>query len=120
VRVQPRTLLQGIPGVEVRDVPEPEICCGSAGIYNMLEPQAATQLRDRKVANIMSTNPDAIVSSNPGCLLQIATGFDKAGRHVPVMHMIELLDRSIALGRSQSPVSESRTTRHIAEPAARR
>ena len=100
VRVQPRTLLQGIPGVEVQEVAESEICCGSAGIYNMLEPEAAMQLRDRKVANIMRTEPDAIVSSNPGCLLQIATGFDKAGRHVPVMHLIELLDRSIAIGKS--------------------
>jgi glycolate oxidase iron-sulfur subunit len=102
VRVPPRRLLQGIPGVEVRDVAEAEICCGSAGIYNMLEPEAANQLRDRKVANIMRTEPDVIVSSNPGCLLQIATGFDKAGRHVPVMHMIELLDRSIAEGRRPS------------------
>jgi glycolate oxidase iron-sulfur subunit len=101
VRVPPRRLLQGIPGVEVRDVAESEICCGSAGIYNMLEPEAAGELRDRKVANIMRTEPDVIVSSNPGCLLQIATGFDKAGRHVPVMHLIELLDRSIAEGRQQ-------------------
>jgi glycolate oxidase iron-sulfur subunit len=99
VRVPPRRLLQGIPGVELRDVAESEICCGSAGIYNMLEPEAATQLRDRKVANIMRTEPDVIVSSNPGCLLQIATGFDKAGRHVPVMHLIELLDRSISEGK---------------------
>jgi glycolate oxidase iron-sulfur subunit len=112
VRVQPRTLLQGIPGVEVRDVAESEICCGSAGIYNMLEPEAATQLRDRKVANIMRTEPDAIVSSNPGCLLQIATGFDKAGRHVPVMHLIELLDRSIAIAKS--PSTQSSTNHPIA------
>ena len=116
VRVQPRTLLQGIPGVEVREVAESEICCGSAGIYNMLEPEAATQLRDRKVANIMRTEPDAILSSNPGCLLQIATGFDKAGRHVPVMHLVELLDRSIAIGKSpitQSPITQSSSNHPI-------
>ncbi len=101
VRVPPRRLLQGIPGVEVREVAESEICCGSAGIYNMLEPEAATQLRDRKVANILRTEPDVIVSSNPGCILQIASGFDNAGRHVPVMHLIEILDRSIAEGRQQ-------------------
>ena len=99
VRVPPRRLLQGIPGVEVREVAESEICCGSAGIYNLLEPDAANQLRDRKVQNIMRTEPDAIVSSNPGCLLQIATGFEKAGRAVPIMHLVELLDRSIAEGR---------------------
>jgi glycolate oxidase iron-sulfur subunit len=112
VRVQPRRLLQGIPGVEVRDVVESEICCGSAGIYNMLEPEAANELRDRKVAHIMRTEPDVIVSSNPGCLLQIATGFDKAGRHVPVMHLIELLDRSIAIAKS--PVTQSPATHPIA------
>ena len=101
-RVPPRQLLQGIPGVELREIAESEICCGSAGIYNMLEPEAATQLRDRKVANILRTEPDVLVSSNPGCLLQIATGFERAGRHVPVMHLIELLDRSITAARQTS------------------
>jgi glycolate oxidase iron-sulfur subunit len=100
VRVPPRRLLEGIPGVELRDVPEPEICCGSAGIYNMLEPEAAAQLRDRKVENIMRTEPDLIVSSNPGCLLQITDGLRTAGRRVPVLHLVELLDRSITGGRT--------------------
>jgi glycolate oxidase iron-sulfur subunit len=100
VRVQPRRLLQGIPGVEVREIPESEICCGSAGIYNLLEPEPASELRDRKVRNILGTEADAIVSANPGCLLQIATGLDEAGRRLPVMHLIELLDRSIRQGRT--------------------
>jgi glycolate oxidase iron-sulfur subunit len=99
VRVPPRQLLRGIPGVEVREVAKSEICCGSAGIYNLLEPDAASQLRDRKVQNIMRTEPDVIVSSNPGCLMQIAAGFEEAGRSVPIMHLVELLDRSIAEGR---------------------
>jgi len=102
VRVPPRRLLQAIPGIEVRDVAESEICCGSAGIYNLLEPEPARQLRDRKVANILRTEPDAVVSSNPGCLLQIATGFDAAHRHIRVMHLVEVLDRSIAEGRRQA------------------
>ena len=109
VRSQPRRLLQQIPGVEVREVPESEICCGSAGIYNLLEPEAATQLRDRKVQNILRTEPDVIVSANPGCLLQIATGLPRNGskasgpaaRPIPVMHLVQLLDRSINEGRSQ-------------------
>lgn len=101
VRMPPRRLLQAIPGVELREIAESEICCGSAGIYNLLEPEAANQLRDRKVQNIMRTDADVIVSSNPGCLLQIATGFEDAGRAIPIMHLVELLDRSITEGRDQ-------------------
>ena len=95
VRAQPRHLLQSIPGVELREIPESEICCGSAGIYNMLEPDAATQLRDRKVGNILKTDAEAIVSGNPGCLLQIATGLESAGRPMRIMHLVEVLDASI-------------------------
>jgi glycolate oxidase iron-sulfur subunit len=95
VRAQPRRLLQGIPGIDVREIAESEICCGSAGIYNLLEPEAATELRDRKVQNIMRTEADVIVSGNPGCLLQIATGLDAAGRPLRIMHLIEVLDQSI-------------------------
>lgn len=101
IRAQPRQLLKGIPGLELREIAESELCCGSAGIYNLLEPDAASQLRDRKIQNIMRTEPDLLVSSNPGCLLQIATGFEKAGRQVPIMHLVQLLDRSIQAGRQQ-------------------
>lgn len=96
VRAQPRRLLQAIPGVEVREIAESEICCGSAGIYNLLEPEAATELRDRKVKNIIRTEADVIVSGNPGCLLQIATGMEAAGRPIRIMHLVEVLDQSIS------------------------
>jgi glycolate oxidase iron-sulfur subunit len=99
VRAAPRLLLQQIPGVEVREIAESEICCGSAGIYNMLEPEAATQLRDRKVQNILKTDAEAIVSGNPGCLLQIATGLEAAGRPMRIMHLVEVIDQSITAGR---------------------
>jgi len=95
VRAQPRQLLRAIPGVEVREIPESEICCGSAGIYNLLEPDPATQLRDRKAQNIISTGAEAIVSGNPGCLLQIANGLEAAGKPLKIMHLVEVLDRSI-------------------------
>ena len=95
VRAQPRRLLQSIPGVEVREIPESEICCGSAGIYNLLEPEAAAALRDRKVRNILRTDAEVIVSGNPGCLLQIATGLEAAGKPKPILHLVEVLDRSI-------------------------
>jgi glycolate oxidase iron-sulfur subunit len=99
VRAQPRRLLQDIPGVEVREIGESEICCGSAGIYNLLEPEAATALRDRKVQNILKTDAEAIISSNPGCLLQIATGLEAAGRPLRIMHLVEVLDQSIREGQ---------------------
>jgi glycolate oxidase iron-sulfur subunit len=99
VRVQPRQLLKGIPGVDVREIGESEICCGSAGIYNLLEPEAATELRDRKVQNILKTGADVIVSGNPGCLLQIATGLEAAGRPMRIMHLVEVVDQSITEGR---------------------
>jgi glycolate oxidase iron-sulfur subunit len=99
VRVQPRRLLQQIPGVDVCEIAESEICCGSAGIYNMLQPVAAAELRDRKVQNIIKTEAQAVVSSNPGCLLQIATGLESAGRPLPIMHLIEVIDRSIHEGQ---------------------
>ena len=99
VRAQPRQLLKAIPGVEVHEIGESEICCGSAGIYNMLEPEAATQLRDRKVQNILKTGADVIVSGNPGCLLQIATGLEAAGRPLRIMHLVEVIDQSINEGR---------------------
>ena len=95
VRLQPRRLLQAIPGVVVREIPEAEICCGSAGIYNLLEPEPATELRDRKVQNILKTDAEAIVSGNPGCLLQIATGLDAAGKPLRIMHLVEVIDQSI-------------------------
>ena len=104
VRAQPRRLLQTIPGVEILEIPESDICCGSAGIYNLVEPEPATALRDRKVAHLVRTAPDVLVSSNPGCLLQIGAGLDAAGRRIPVMHLVELLDRSIAAARTTAPI----------------
>ena len=92
IRSEPRQMLQAIPGLEVIEIPESEICCGSAGIYNLVEPEAAAELGRRKARNIASTHPGAIATSNAGCLLQI-------GKHMtapaPVFHPIELVDASI-------------------------
>jgi glycolate oxidase iron-sulfur subunit len=74
-------------GFVVKDVPESHLCCGSAGTYNILQPDIATRLRDRKVANIASVKPDMIAAGNIGCMMQIASGTS-----VPVVHTIELLD----------------------------
>jgi glycolate oxidase iron-sulfur subunit len=91
----PRRVLAAIPGVTVHDVAEPEVCCGSAGIYNLLEPDAAGELRDRKVAHLRAVDPDVVVSGNPGCLMQIASGLETAGRSIPTRHLIEVVDASI-------------------------
>ncbi len=95
IRTQPRNLLKTIPGLELVEIPEAAICCGSAGIYNLVEPGPAQELADRKVRNIIASGAEALVSGNPGCTLQIASGLERAGRSLPVMHTIELLDRSI-------------------------
>ncbi len=95
VRLQPRQVLKSIPQVEVLEVPDSAICCGSAGIYNLVEPGPAQELGDRKVQNCLSTNADVIVSSNPGCLLQIRAGLDRVGCKQPVLHLVELLDASL-------------------------
>jgi glycolate oxidase iron-sulfur subunit len=74
-------------GFKVRDIPEGHLCCGSAGTYNILEPEIAVRLRDRKIANILQTAPDMIATGNIGCIAQIA-----GGTSIPVLHTIELLD----------------------------
>jgi glycolate oxidase iron-sulfur subunit len=95
IKLQPRQVLATIPALEVVEVPEAAICCGSAGIYNLVEPQAAGELGERKARDVASTAPDAVVSSNPGCLLQIRAAMERLGNPVPTYHMVELLDASI-------------------------
>jgi len=86
IREQPKRLLKQA-GFIVLDPPEGHLCCGSAGTYNLLQPEIARKLRDRKVANIDATSPDIIAAGNIGCLTQIASGTT-----LPVAHTVELLD----------------------------
>jgi glycolate oxidase iron-sulfur subunit len=83
---EPRKLLRAA-GFTVVEVPEGHLCCGSAGTYNILEPEIAAELRDRKVANIRSIRPDLVATGNIGCITQLASGMD-----IPVAHTVELLD----------------------------
>ena len=92
IRTQPRDVLRSIPGVTLTELPEAEICCGSAGIYNMLQPEAAGDLGRRKADNIRGTGADVLVTANPGCLLQIRKYL--AGE-LPMLHPVQLLDASI-------------------------
>jgi glycolate oxidase iron-sulfur subunit len=91
---EPRRLLQQIPGLELVSFPEADWCCGSAGIYNLTQPEMSRQLLDRKMRHIAAVDPDVIASGNPGCLLQLGWGVKRAGLQAEVVHPIELLDRA--------------------------
>jgi glycolate oxidase iron-sulfur subunit len=99
IRAQPRALLAAIPGLEIVEPTNPEICCGSAGIYNLLQPDAARELGDMKAASLAATGARAVAAANPGCVLQITARLEAAGKAMPVYHPIELLDMSIKGGR---------------------
>jgi glycolate oxidase iron-sulfur subunit len=100
ITAEPRAMLRSIPGVELVEPAEQELCCGSAGIYNLVQPDAARELGDRKAANVLATEPDVYVSANPGCLLQVSAALRRAGRPLPALHPVELLDASI---RGEAP-----------------
>jgi len=95
VRSQPRALLTGIPGVTVREIAESSMCCGSAGVYNVLNPQPAMELGDAKAANVARTGAQVLVTANPGCLMQITSSLERQGEVMQAMHTVELLDLSI-------------------------
>jgi glycolate oxidase iron-sulfur subunit len=96
VREQPRRLLASIPGLQVQEIPESSLCCGSAGVYNLLEPETASQLGARKVTNLLTTNAQAVLSANPGCLMQLMKGLrDRGLAEMPAFHLVEILDASI-------------------------
>lgn len=95
IRQQPRELLRAVPGLEVREIPDAEICCGSAGVWNILNPEPARELGDRKAANIVSTGAELLVTANPGCLMQVATSLERAGRSIRLSHTALVLDASI-------------------------
>jgi glycolate oxidase iron-sulfur subunit len=95
IKAQPRAVLMRIPALDLVDVPEASICCGSAGIYNMVEPVAAAQLGDRKAQHVYSTGASIVVSGNPGCLLQMKNAFRRLGQDVPAVHFVQLLDAAM-------------------------
>jgi glycolate oxidase iron-sulfur subunit len=98
VRSQPRELLRGIPELELREPLEWELCCGSAGVYNLLEPRPAAELGERKARNLLDTGAEAVAAANPGCALQITARSERLGRPLRVLHPMELLRMSIEGG----------------------
>ena len=92
LRHEPRRLLAQIPELRVVELAESDWCCGSAGIYNLTQPEMATRLLHRKVSHIRATGADAVVTANPGCILQIQAGLAAHRARVRVLHLVELLD----------------------------
>ena len=95
VRSQPRQLLGRIPGLTLVELPDSDLCCGSGGVYNLLEPEMADRLLELKVQRIAVTGATVVATGNPGCLLQIARGCRERGISVEVLHPVELVGRAL-------------------------
>jgi glycolate oxidase iron-sulfur subunit len=95
ITAAPRDLLRGIPELDLAEIPDAGTCCGSAGIYNLLQPEAARELGERKAASVWDTGARLLISANPGCSLQIASALEARGEHIAVAHTAEILDASI-------------------------
>lgn len=95
VRNPPRELLRAVPGVQVREIAEGSICCGSAGVYNLINPGPARELGDRKAKNVAATGADLLVTANPGCLLQVTDALRRGGTSIATAHTVEVLDASL-------------------------
>ncbi len=105
VRSQPRALLSNIPGLELAEIPESAVCCGSAGIFNLVQPDTANALGDRKAQLIAPLNVAMVATGNPGCLLQLQSAFTRSGQKTPVVHIVQLLDASIRGVKPESLMS---------------
>jgi glycolate oxidase iron-sulfur subunit len=95
LREEPRRVLRAIPGLELRELADGDTCCGSAGVYNLLEPEMAAELGGRKARHVLATRADILVTANPGCLLQVRASLARLGRRIPLAHPVELVDASI-------------------------
>jgi glycolate oxidase iron-sulfur subunit len=96
ISTAPVDLLRAIPELGLVPLNESEVCCGSAGIYNLVEPETSDVVLDRKLANIAAAAPEVVASGNPGCLMQIGAGLLRAGSSIRALHPVELLDESYA------------------------
>ncbi len=94
IRGEPRKLLAQIPGLELVELQEADWCCGSAGIYNLTQPEMARRLLERKTHHVLETGAEAVVTANPGCILQLAQGLRERGAGVRVLHIVEVLNRA--------------------------
>jgi glycolate oxidase iron-sulfur subunit len=88
---QPRQLLRSLPGVDFVEMPHADICCGSAGVYNVVEPGMSKAILDQKMEDLLSVEPEVVVTANPGCQLQLEAGMRARGLDIPVQHLAELI-----------------------------
>jgi glycolate oxidase iron-sulfur subunit len=88
-------VLASIPGITVTPITESDICCGSAGIFNLVQPEMAAALGQRKAGHLHDAAPDVVVTSNPGCILQLRAAARDRGDTYPVVHIVELLDAAL-------------------------
>jgi Fe-S oxidoreductase len=100
IRSEPRELLLSIPGLELVEMRDPDRCCGSAGIYNIVQPGMSMAVLDAKMENVLATGTDCVVAGNPGCLLQLNLGLKQRGRAPEAIHIVDLLDEAIEKGRT--------------------
>lgn len=98
VKAQPRALIRAVPGVEFVDMPNADRCCGSAGIYNLVQPAMSMQVLDAKMTEVAETAPDIVVTANPGCMVQLEAGLRGRGMRARVMHVVDLLDLAYRSG----------------------
>lgn len=97
IRAEPRALLSRVRGLELVEMADADVCCGSAGYYNLAQPEYADRLLEPKIDAILATRPDAVVTGNPGCMLQLAAGLRSRGRaDIAVLHVVEVLDRALS------------------------
>jgi glycolate oxidase iron-sulfur subunit len=94
IKSEPRSLVRAVKGIEFIELNEADLCCGSAGSYNLTEPEMANQLQQRKIDNLKKTGADIVVTTNPGCILQIQAGLRKARSPMKVMHLADFLDQN--------------------------
>ncbi len=104
IRSAPRKLLGSVPGLELREMPLSDLCCGSAGIYNVLHTDMAMALLKKKMDTVNATGAPVIAPANPGCMLQLRAGVQKFGQGQRVAHVVEILDEAYRAKRNLNPM----------------
>jgi glycolate oxidase iron-sulfur subunit len=102
IRNQPRQLLRAIPGLNLVELKDSDVCCGSAGIYNLTHPEFSEKILDWKMPEVAKTEASVLVAPNPGCAMQIASGARERGIPLEVCHVVDLLDRSYQVGEGKA------------------
>jgi glycolate oxidase iron-sulfur subunit len=103
IKAAPRKLLKSVPGLKLQEMPMSDLCCGSAGVYNVVQNEMAMRILERKMASIETTKASVIVTANPGCMIQLIAGSRLYGQHQEVAHVVQILDKAYAAFEPESP-----------------